>query len=377
MNFRTILGWAFLTLGIHFFSGCEKEAVQHDIEEEIQQLLTKYDLPSLSACIIKNNDIVWSKNYGYSNLGDGIETDDETIYHIASISKLFIVTAIMQLEEQGKIDLDDDISNYLPITLRHPSFSNTPITCRMLLTHTAGLSSPQGYDGENGMWNQFEPDQGPPPSEWVPQFLIPSGIYYDHNLWNSVEPGTYEFYSNIGFCVAAYIVEQISGENFRDYCKEHIFVPLNMNNTSYNYKDLDWNKIAIMYNNQHVESHYFDNRVYASGGAKSTIRDLSRFATCYMNKGILDGHRILKENTVNKVLEIQNQESGRCLSWEAYLGDWFGHTGGLIRGASTTLLINPNNRTGILIFTNSHSGLVTPGGDIYWLIKQKANDFIF
>ena len=375
MSFRTLICWAFLLSGMIIFSGCEKEIVQHDIEGEIQQLITSNNLPSLTACIIKNDDIVWAKTYGYSNLEDGIEADEETIYHIGSISKLFIVTAIMQLEEHDLIDLNNDISNYLPIILRHPSYPDIPITTRMLLTHTAGFSSPQNYDGEKGMWNQFEPDQGPPPSEWVPQFLIPSGIYYDRNLWNSVEPGTYELYSNIGFCIAAYIVEQISGENFRDYCKDHIFAPLNMHSTSYNYSDLDWNKIAIMYNAQNVGSNYFDNRVYSSGGAKSTIMDLSHFASCYMNKGIIDGHRILNENSINKILEIQNQASGRCLAWEEYLGNWFGHTGGLLLGTSTTLLINPTERTGIIIFTNSHSGLVTPGGDIFWLVKQEANNY--
>ncbi len=376
MNFRIVHSWAFLLFAVIIFSACEKEIIQHDIEEEIQQLVTTNNLPSLSACIIKNDEIVWSITYGYSNLEDGTEADEETIYHIGSISKLFVITAIMQLEEQGKIDLDNDINNYLPIMLRHPSYADIPITTRMLLIHTAGLSSPQTYDGEKGMWNQFEPDQGPPPSEWVPQFLIPTGVYYDHNLWNSAEPGTYEFYSNIGFCVAAYIVEQISGENFRDYCKDHIFAPLNMHSSSYNYSDLDWNKIAIMYSRQQVGSNYFDNRIYASGGAKSTIQDLSRFASCYMNKGILDDHRILNENSINKILEIQNQASGRCLAWEEYLGEWFGHTGGIVRGAATTIFINPESRAGIIIFTNSHSGLVTPGGDIFWLVKQKANKYI-
>ena len=377
MNFRTLLCWGVLLSGMNIFSGCEKEIVQHDIEGEMQQLMTSDNLPSLTACIIKNDEVVWTKTFGYSNLDDGIEADEETIYHIGSISKLFIVTAIMQLEEQGKIDLDDDLSNYLPLKLRHPLYNDIPITARMLLTHTAGLSSPQTYDGEKGMWNQYEPDKGPPPSEWVPQFLIPSGVYYDSNLWNSVEPGTYEFYSNIGFCIAAYVVEYLSGENFRDYCKNHIFAPLKMQRTSYNYSDLDWNKIAIMYNNQHEGSIYFDNRVYASGGAKSTILDLSRFASCYLNRGILDGHRILNENSINKILEIQNQASGRCLAWEEYLGNWFGHTGGLLRGAASTFLINPKSKTGIIIFTNSFSGLVIPGGDIFWLVRQKANNYIY
>ena len=95
-----------------------------------------------------------------------------------------------------------------------------------------------------------------------------------------------------------------------------------------------------------------------------------------MNGGTLNNQQILKERTIDKILEIQNEASGRCLVWKASLGDWFGHTGGLVLGTATTLAIHPNSKTAIIIFTNTHSGLVVPGGDIYWLIRQKANEHI-
>jgi CubicO group peptidase (beta-lactamase class C family) len=282
----------------------------------------------------------------------------------------------MQLEEQAKINLDEDINTYLPVDFRHPDFPNVPITTRMLLTHTAGLSWPQSYDGNKGMWNQFEPDQSPLPSEWIPEYLIPSGMHYDASLWKPVKPGTHEFYSNIGICVVAFLVEQISGKNFREYCKDCIFTPLGMHSTSYNYADLNWDKIAFMYDSKGIGTAYFDNRVYASGGAKTTVRDLSLFAMCYINKGELDGQRIMKETTVNRMLEVQNQASGLCLTWESFLGNWFGHTGGLLLGATSNFMIHPDSKMGIIIFTNTQNGLILPGGDIYWLIKQKANEYI-
>ena len=112
MNFKVIITWAILSSGLFIFSGCEKDVIQHDVENEIQQLMNTNNLPSLSTCIIKENEIVWYKAYGYSNIENGIEADEETIYHIGSISKLFVVTAIMQLEEQGKLDLYEDINNH-------------------------------------------------------------------------------------------------------------------------------------------------------------------------------------------------------------------------------------------------------------------------
>jgi CubicO group peptidase (beta-lactamase class C family) len=245
----------------------------------------------------------------------------------------------------------------------------------MLLTHGVGLSWPQSYDGEQGMWNQFEPDQAPSPSEWIPQFLISSGDNYDANLWKPIEPGCCEFYTNISFCIVAYLVEHISKEDFRDYCRRHIFIPLNMSNTSYDYADLDQENIAVLYDQQNRPTYYFDNRVYAAGGAKSTIRDLGRFASIYMNKGLLHGERILEGNTIDKILEIQNQASGRCLAWKKSLGDWFGHAGGLLLGAAATLDIHPQSKTATIVLTNTHSNLVIPGGEIFGFVRNKANEY--
>jgi CubicO group peptidase (beta-lactamase class C family) len=354
---------------------CEKEVVLHDIDAEIQQLMQEHELPSLSACIIKDETIVWSRYYGHSDLGNGVQASEQTIYHIASISKLFIVTAIMQLEEQGRINIDADINTYLPISLRHPSFPDVPITTRFLLTHTSGLAWPQSYNGNLGLWVSFEQDQAPPPSEWVPQFLLPDGEHYDPDLWKSYPPGVYEMYSNIGSCVVAYLVEQISGQDFRDYCRKNIFDPLEMYSTSYYYSDLPLEDIALMYENPSKFHRQLNDRVYPSGGVKCTVGDLGRFAMAYMNKGILDGNRILKEETVEKIWEVQNEVSGRCLHWEKAIGGWYGHTGGLEVGASTTLDIHPQSKRAIILFTNVHKNLVTPGFEIYGLVRQKANEY--
>lgn len=376
MKYNIILSGVILLCLSALLSGCDNEVVQRDIEAEIQQYVKDNNLPSLSACIFTGDGIEWTQYDGYANTQAGIEAIEETIYNIGSISKLFIVTAIMQLEEQGKLDLDEDLNTYLPIAFRHPEFPNTPITTRMLLTHTSGLVWPGSYDSQQGMWNNYPADQAPAPSEWVPEFLIPSGIHYDANLWIPFKPGEYEIYSNIGTCVAAYVVEQLSGKNFRNYCRDHIFLPLDMYNTSYNYTDLDMHKIALMYDKQGYGTATFDNRVYAAGGAKSTLKDLSYFALCYLNKGSYNGIRILSEESLNKIFEIQNPASGKCLIWNIYLGNWYGHTGGLQLGAATTISIHPESKIGFIIFTNTHSRSVHPGGDIFWLIRQKSNTYI-
>lgn len=360
-----------LLLGI----ACEKEVVKHDIDAEIQQLMIDYDLPSVAACVIKDKAIVWKGFYGYADKENQIEASDETIYHIASISKLFIVTAIMQLSDQGRINIDQDINNYIPVSFRNLHFPETPLTPRILLTHTAGIAWPQTYQEALNIWEHFPSDQAPYPSEWVPEFMIPTGEQYNPNIWKDTKPGTFELYSNIGSNVLAYLVEQITGQNFREYCMENIFIPLGMNNTSYNFADLDQGKIAVLYTDYNTTEPIFDDRIYASGGLKTTIEDLSRFLMAYLDRGEYNGVRILEENSVKSIFELQNPVSGRCLIWMCGIDDWFGHTGGMI-GCATTAEIQPEHKVGLIIFTNKHNGIVYPGHEIHRLIRQKVNEFL-
>ena len=140
MNFKkTFSRLLFLSLITVLLSSCEKDVPKHDIDVEIQKVMAENDLPSVSACVIKDNTITWKQSYGYCDKENQVEATDETIYHVASISKLAIATAIMQLEEQGLINIDNDINNYIPVSIRNPRFPDTPITIRMLLTHTSGI----------------------------------------------------------------------------------------------------------------------------------------------------------------------------------------------------------------------------------------------
>jgi len=358
-----------------FTSGCEEDIVKHNIDEDIPAWMETYDLPSVSACIIKNDAIIWNKSYGYRNLKSQSEATGETIYNVGSISKLIIVTAVMQLSEQGEIDINKDINEYLNISIRNPNFPDTPITPRILLTHTAGLAWPSTYQEALGIWEHFEPDAAPSPSEWVPQFLIPTGIYYNPLTWKSTEPGYFESYSNIGSSVLAFLVEQVTGIEFRQYCRDSIFIPLGMNSTSYNYHDLQEDLIATLYSLDNIPHPPFDDRIYPSGGLMTSLPDLSRFLITYMNGGAFENIRILKESTVSQILEVQNPISGRCLIWEARFGGWFGHTGGMEAGSASTVEIHPGKKLGFIICCNKHEGTVHPGHEIYGLVRQKALEF--
>ena len=376
MSLNCKIHYILFGLVLFLFSFCDVDVTKHDIDDELAHLMIEYDLPSISACVIKNDSIVWHQVYGYSNREHKIKATHETIYHLASISKLFIATAYMQLEEQGIVDINQDINNYLPISIRNPNFPDKPITAKMLLTHNSSLASGRSDRDAPGIWETFKEDQAPAPSQWLPGFIIPSGDYYHPTIWKNYKPTEFELYSNIGCSVLAYIVEQKTGQSFKNYCKEHIFEPLAMHNTSYHYSDLEGDNIATLYQNDNKVHPNFDHRLNSGGGVKTTVQDMARFLIAYMNGGRLDGIAILAEDTIEKILMVQNRTSGICLLWRASLGGWYGHKGGLDAGASTTAEIHSRSKTAFIIFCNKPTSAIYRGHDIYGLVKQKANEYI-
>jgi CubicO group peptidase (beta-lactamase class C family) len=344
-------------------------------------LLIKLALyPSLSACIINGDEVTWSNSYGFYDLDNRKSATENTIYNIASISKTFTGTALMQLYDQGLFDLDEDVNNYLPFNLRNPNFPDDPITFRMLLSHSSSLN----IDSSDYYWLNFSAD--PPlsfyPYPWLEEHLIPGGKCYYSGRWSSnYRPGEYSMYANINFDIICFLVELISGENFVDYCKEHIFIPLGMYNTSFNLSELNINNVAIPYHYHNGEylhinelsymlggftppDKYWRMRMYPAGGLYTTVSDLSHFFIAHMNGGVWNGVRILEEDTVEEMHRIQppgnldpNTDSYYGLAWTIGINpsgfnvNIMGHGGG-IYGVHTWMYYIPDEEIGVVYFTN-------------------------
>src|SRR4029434_7469530 len=166
--------------------------------------------------VVKDGQVLFQKGYGYADVEEKKPVlPDQTLFRSGSISKLFTATAVMQLVEQGKLDLDRDVNDYLdfPIPKTYPE----PVTLRRLLTHTAGF--------EETLKNLFvarESDMKALRTYLVNQ--MPARIY---------PPGKVPSYSNYGFSVAGYIVERVSGEKFERYVDNHILKPLRMDSSTF------------------------------------------------------------------------------------------------------------------------------------------------
>ena len=319
--------------------------------------------PSISTCIIIKDCVVWSKGYGLNDIENKKPATPDTLYLLASISKTVVATAIMQLYEQGLFDLDDDVNDYLPFSLRNPNYPDTSITFRMLLSHRSSLAS-DNSDRLSISYIPGDPDIPSYPYPWLEKYLTPNGIGYHSSVWSDSPPGEKYYYANIGFSIIGYLVEIISGQNFNEYCKEHIFRPLEMYNASYRLKDLNISKIAIPYSyksgNYVPNPHYGMLFVHPGASLRTSVEELSHFLIAHMNCGIYKDVRILNESTVELMhtahYPLDKRGRGYGLGWiikDPILGKKeLGHSGGWI-GVHTLMTFRPDDDTAIIIFTNS------------------------
>lgn len=348
----------------------EPELQQYaDLESEIGREVSVNGIPSLAAWVVKDDSVVWQKHYGFADVASQRKADNNTIYGVASVSKLIVVTAVMQLKEQRLIDLNVDVNDYLPFSVRNPKFPEEKISPYHLLTHTSGLNWPESDDEVPAYYQEYSLDSAPPLAEWLPEFILPEGARYVPAVWLNSRPGEREWYSNIGVTLLAYLVEVVSQLDYNAYCKQYIFEPLEMYNTSYNYADLSYDNLATLYDHPQHSIKFYRYGGYPAGSLKSTIEDFSHLIVAYMNRGQYKGKRILAENTVNEILQIRNPASGLCLIWYRSLGGWFGHAGGS-PGVAAYAEFQPEHNVGMMILSNYRHSTVYPGNKTHALVRR-------
>jgi CubicO group peptidase (beta-lactamase class C family) len=319
--------------------------------------LERSDVAGASVLVMQNGEVLLQKGYGYADLKNKKPVDPSaTIFRLASISKLFTWISVMQLEEQGKLDLDVDVNRYLDFKIR-PGFAQ-PITLRNLMTHTGG------FEEENRDVIVTDPKL----AVTLRTFLIrnqPDRLF---------APGTIPAYSNYGVGLAGYIVERVSGLPFEQYVEQHIFTPLKMFHSTF-------------YQPPPPALHSFPSEGYTgntekppvgfeifnpvpAGGVSSTAADMGRFGQTLLNGGELDGNRILKPETLKQMWTPQFRASDQmppiCMgfyeTWRNGL-HWIGHAGDLVAFHSLFLL-EPSKKLMLFISFNSAGGGERPRPEI-------------
>jgi CubicO group peptidase (beta-lactamase class C family) len=308
--------------------------------------MERSDVAGATVLVMKDGKELLKKGYGYSDVKKKTPIDpDKSIFRLASISKLFTWVSVMQLSEQGKLDIDADVNNYLDFKIA-PAF-NKPITLRNLMTHTGGF--------EEVVHDIIFVD--PKKAHSLRDFMIqnqPRRMY---------PPGEIPAYSNYGVGLAGYIVERVSAEPFEQYVSEHIFQPLGMKHSSFN--EPMTAELAPFVSDGYratTEKPAIGFEIFnpaPAGGISSAAGDMEKFALALLNGGELDGHRILKTETRDAMWTRQFGTSDslppQCMGfYQTWRNDlhFIGHDGDLVAFHSM-FLMEPTQKLVLFVSYNS------------------------
>lgn len=212
---------------------------------------------------------------------------------VASITKTFTGVAMMRLVAEGKLDLDADVNRHLPFSVRNPRFPATPITLRMIATHTSSITDRwQVYRATY----HFGGDPAESLTDFITSYFARDGRRYSADNYTTVTPGTAREYSNIGAGLAGFIIERVSGERLAAYTKRHILTPLNMRSTGWFLRDLPIAELStqfVAHEGWAIPLPRYEGTTYPGGGVRTSVSDLARFFLALLNHGEHDGVRIL------------------------------------------------------------------------------------
>ena len=311
------------------------------------------DLPGIAVGVVSGDRLVWSQGFGMADRAAGRTMTPDTRFRMASHSKLFTATAIMQLREEGKIRLDDPVSDYLPwFEVRDASPDDPPITIEHLLTHSSGLPREAGPH-----WSDWEF-----PTDAELRNLMPErqATFSPEVRWK---------YSNLAYTVAGMVVESVSGMSWADYLQTNIFDPLGMTASSVDREDP---LMSVGYGRRMPDGSrevlpFVDARgMAAATGLTSTVEDMAKFVSAQFRDGPRGGDRLLGTASLREMHRVRMLEStwtrGQGIGFAVSRIDdrlYVGHGGGY-PGYTTSTTIQLDDRVGVIVLTNTNDS--NPGG---------------
>lgn len=267
------------------------EQLTNFLDKLFAEQMQKQHIPGLAIVIVKDGQVLLSKGYGYADIDKGIPIDaSKTLFRVASISKLFTATAIMQLVQQGKLDLKENVNHYLK-NFKLDNHFKKPITVADLLLHTAGF--------EDNYFSSFTHKQSEVlPLEKFVQKYQPLCVYPPNEVFS---------YSNYGYALAGHLIEIASGLPFETYIEENIFRPLAMKNSSFNYPETA-SGLATGY--QYQEQHYkpvdfYFTKSLPSMGLVTSATDLAPFMMAHLQKGQYQNKEIFNQQIIELMQKQQ------------------------------------------------------------------------
>lgn len=333
--------------------------------KSIQELMRESSVVGMSVAVVKNNKIIYTHSFGQKNVEQNIPLTDDCIFRIASISKSFSATSIVQLVESKKLSLSDDASKLMGFSIRNPTYPETVITLKMLLSHQSSINDSQGYFSFDSINPSINPN-------WK-------------KCYNDYEPGKGYEYCNLNFNMVGSIIEKVSGERFDLYVKRHILDPLKLYG-GYCVDSLDRSRFATIYDYNVGSSRFYESpNAYATrsmeianyvmgyttpifsptGGMKISATDLAKYMLMHSNFGKYGGTRIISKNSAREMQTKLSEQEGYGLALETtekmIPGKVLkGHTGSAY-GLFSAMYFHPKEKFGIVVISNGcdpvHTGL--------------------
>ena len=360
LSLLTIAGAAPLYLGAQTASSPRPtDPAFRSLDSAIAAVVRDSQVPGLAIGVIRGGRLAFANGYGARRLGAADPITPRSLFHMASVTKPFVATAIMQLVERGKVDLDAPLVTYLPY-FRVKDSASVRITVRQMLTHTSGMRDVTDY-----RWDHPEYDDGA--LERYVRALADSTL-----LW---PPGTRFRYSNIAFEVLADVIAKVSGTPFESYVRREILAPAGMRASTLMKPEADTSLLTSPHvqrsaGNWVVAEHFPYNRPHAASSTLlSNVEDMSRWALLNLQRGTIDGRQLLRRSSYDVLWSPQARTnappgsvSGDSVGLSWFLGRFDGrrvatHSGG-DDGYRSFLILVPDAGVGVVIMTNSERGSV-------------------
>lgn len=331
-------------------------SLRDEMTSLIKDKMDMLNIIGTSVALVDDGDIVWTEGFGYADYENSINALPETVYGVGSVSKLFVATAIMQLAEQGKIDIDKPVKEYIPefsINTRFPD--SDPITIRSLMTHHSGIPGSLGYLSEK--------DDSISGYKNIVDLLKDEYVAY---------PPNYIFaYSNCGIDLLGVVIERVSGMDFNDYITQNILQPLEMDYSSFiateKIKEFFSKSYDSISSEESDDPFLKDNFCLPAGTLRSSVLNMSNFIKMVMNNGTYNDKKILNEKTLEEMLTPQNEDIPLDFNFKIGLNwmlndphldyvDKICYHGGDTIYYHSMLSILPEHKLGVMVLCNSSLG---------------------
>ena len=340
-------------------SAVSQSGTRQALEAIVRDFAEQHRLPGLAAGVWRRGEVILRMGVGHQNGPGSPPIDGETVFHLASVTKPFVATAVMQLVDEGKMCLDCPLHRYLPyFSMQGPGADQ--ITIRQLLTHTAGMGDTSDFG-----WTTPEYDDG----------AVERYVRSLATLRVDFAPGSGWRYSNRGFDVLADAIAKADGQPFEAVIQRRILMPLGMRRSTLLMSDIDSARMAVGHrrNGSAVGYYPYNRRHAGSSTLHSTLDDMLRWAAVNLGRGALDQRRILPAaafdelwrpyRDIRATIAEQTRRAGYVfpydsmaigLSWFLPVADGRGlvYHSGSDPGFASNILLSPSEQIGVVVLMN-------------------------